>query len=393
MRLFGQQPFVKSDELKDTNLRAAAELIDEQVGKKNDKTVTPKDLEKMRDLITRHDAAATAQHPEKSPLSHLMLTEIEIVRKSLDGLDAAMHAPKLAVGRRVFCTSLLVSAIADPKVRETAAQVARAIGKGPDQLNLKELDDARAAIQSGALKGIDMNAFSAIETFMFTGKGGLVTFGPVYVSGHRFDTVYKLPVERGLGDAKLRKAIADFEQRFKETGYDRVYVKNDAGDLFIALNGKGALKRVEPHFRAQFRDDGELKDSGEVLHVADVDNSMKEATIGFWSKLLRKVIEGVRAAATKKETGEALLHAAEGTKEEDKKMSPQQMQSLAIAGGMVASMGVATLNAPVAAVMAVATGLIATAANVAVMAQTGKDMTAVLHAVGVTVNRDEAVRG
>ena len=410
--LFKPKPFVATTEIADGEARAGAELIDDHVGKKKDGVVTKADLDKTRELLKKHDAFVKAGKNEKSPLAALMLKEIATVRASLDHLEAALHGPKPKVGNRVYCTSLRVDTIHDQGAMKTAKFLAANIGGGKAQLNLHEVDEvsgaldvrehggpptpAQAAIlakvEAAIVSGdFDLKAFRNIELFMFTGKGGLVQHGPVYISGKPFHGVYKMPLPEGFdfSDAEKTKALLDgLEDDFKDTGYDRVYLKNDKGELFVALNESGGISRVKKGFRAQFKDDGEYKDSGEVLRAVDVDNSVSEAIFGFWSKLAKKLVDGIKGRLTNDETGKAIRDVAD--KQEGSLTKGENFRAMLLAGSAVASMGVATINLPAAAIVAVGAFTVSTGASLVAMAATDKSDLAVLNRAGVAVNRETA---
>lgn len=410
--LFKAKPFVVTTELSDPQLRAAAELIDDRVGKQGDRIVTSKDIEKTRAMLKKHDEYVAKGKNEKSPLASMMLTEIDVVRTAIDRLEAALHGEKPKVGNRPFCTSLSVDTIHDKAAKKTAAFLAANFGNGAAQLNLKEVDDVRELLEARASGAtltpaqqalatkldaataageFSVAAFHNIELFMFTGKGGLVQHGPVYITGKKFDDVYKLPVPEGFDwkdTKKVSDLLDDYERRFKECGFDRIYVKSDAGELFVALNPKGRLKRVADDYRAQFKDDGALKDSGDVLRAVDVDNSFTEAVFGFWGKLVHRLVSSIRGRFTNDETSKAIKDAADKVSDAPK---GEQLKQMLVAGSVVAGMGVATINVPVAVGIAAVASVGVTAANVFEMARIGKDKLPVLNAAGITVNRDETI--
>jgi hypothetical protein len=315
------------------------------------------------------------------------------------------------VGNRVFCTSLRVDAIRDPQTLRVAQYLATHIGKGESQINVSEMDVVARAVaantsglplseaqrellntltQAEAAGEFNLNRFADIYTYMMTGKGGLVQHGPIFVTGKRFDEVYKLhpPADLDWNNPEAVGAMLDdFERRFKSSGFDRVYVRNTEGALFVALNEKGALKRVQNDFNAGARRDGETVDSGQVLRAVDVDNSWREAVFGFWGKIVRTLVEGIRDRFSKEDTGAAIAAAA------DKVEGPKkdQLKQMLLAGSVVAGMGVATINVPAAFLITSVVGALATGANVVEMLRVGRDKLPILHAAGVTVNRDEAL--
>jgi hypothetical protein len=144
---------------------------------------------------------------------------------------------------------------------------------------------------------------------------------------------------------------------------------------------------VQNDFNAGARRDGETVDSGQVLRAVDVDNSWREAVFGFWGKIVRTLVEGIRDRFSKEDTGAAIAAAA------DKVEGPKkdQLKQMLLAGSVVAGMGVATINVPAAFLITSVVGALATGANVVEMLRVGRDKLPILHAAGVTVNRDEAL--
>lgn len=154
-----------------------------------------------------------------------------------------------------------------------------------------------------------------LKDFMSSGRNGLCNFGPVNLQGQVFNQVilledlpyYPMPEinrpeqerERGKREA-WESRIAEFEARFENTSYDRIYLAGDDDKLYLAVNGAGALNQeiargakgsmprkstdrrnmlVGPGSddRSLTHNVGEVMQQVEVLYVRDVPNNAREA--------------------------------------------------------------------------------------------------------------------
>lgn len=393
--------------------RTAAEIVDRFFGHRHDYVVTKKDLNKVRKALASLDGGQPAQHAglhaptAKGPLAQLTQFERQVLRDHVDELEQFLAPPQATDVD--FCTSLATQAILNDDIRRCAEFIAKNFGEGEAEVNLSELTEAIAALAAakangGALTDRLENAEGArsftqenvdrLEAFMKTGLGGLVTHDHVSINGVRFKAAYPLPAEPNAD------AIKQFEERFKDTGFDRIYIKGNDGRLYVVLNESGSL-RIRAGMRVQLGPEGSRRDSGQVLFVHDVNNSIREATIGFWgglaSRLVRsmqgKLNEDLDSQVNKVATDAAAGGASESTEAADKSIVPYLAVGGVLAGG--GAIGAAALFNP--AVLAAIGGgavLAITGFNVfdAIHAKRSQDLSMIYHAMGVTVNRSENIK-
>jgi hypothetical protein len=424
MGLFGLGPKKSIDTRKIENEqhRAAAELIDERVGKQDDHQITDKDLKAAEKLLVKHQRANAAGKPHESPFRVLdpsltaginTVSEADLLAQNLPALSDYLKDPKETFSGP-FATVIRTDAVREQSLRNTAAFIAEIFGQGADEINLKELGLARKAFNALEAKQLNTSDpqlaekiaaseqsksftgenLAKLEQFMLHGKGGLCDHGPVSINGQVFEDVFLLPftnAETVTDNASLKAIIDEYELRFQKTGYDRIYI-HDEGKVFVALHKSGRLNRVDPGFRVQMSADGDYKDSGVVARVVDVSNSYKEATFGFWRDVVGNVVGGIRGklhANLEKELDVASTAAV--SKPEGGKSKPE-MKDLMVGAGVAASLGAAMFNIPAAVMVISGTGGLVTAMNVIDYVATGHDKAPFYHAIGVAVNRNESVK-
>ncbi len=421
MKLFKPKQSFETREVADHRHRAAAEIIDERVGKKRDHEVTAKDLNKAERLLTKHNEAVAAGTPDKSPLAMGRAvageiggpSEADLLTEALPHLKSYLHTEAETRRRGPFATTVRVGAIRDPEVAKCAAFIAACFGSGADELNLSELGAARVAFEASKRGSLDpklaekMDAttnrgaltedhLAELELFFNHGKGGLVSHGPISINGRPYHDVFAVPTTPNVPEVKDDKTAAalieEYEQRLGDCGYDRIYVHTDDNRILVALNESGALDRVHPKDRIQLGTSGNYVDSARVARVVDVANSMHEATLGFWRKVIGKAVGAIRGkilANLDRDINSGTSKVADAKKAEAS--DKVDIKELAVGAGVVASMGAAFFNIPGAVMVAAGTGGVVTAMNVIDYVATGHDLSAVYHAAGVTLNRDERI--
>jgi hypothetical protein len=273
----------------------------------------------------------------------------------------------------------------------------------------------------------------ALNTFMISGLGGLENFGPISIKGKPYHRVYRLPCDpamfrdltncdfeptvvesffqKALGDegdkdrggksSPLKDTIANYEKQFSDTRVDRIYVAGYDGGLYLAINPKGRLRNVSSNYRASMRRDKKLRDSGVVIHAVDVENSLPEALGSFWGGLfarikgaIKKMLPG-RIGHGIEEAGEgvekALASAAEksaGVNVSEAAQKMLGMSALLSAVGYVGSkVPVLIQNIwPICGLLGLA-GVAITAVGLIDYLTHPRDLTPILMAAGITVNR------
>lgn len=427
--LFGPKRYFDCREVGDSKLRAAAEFIDHKVGSKHDFQVSEKDLKQAEGLLDKHHAAVKAGKPEKSPFfdphSRTIELEIDNLEAALPTLRGFLSTKKEQQYTGPFCTSIRYDAIRDKQLHACANVVANCFCKGNDEINFSELRCAIEkfdAYQDGslakadpdtarridafkeqhgadALQAFDKDNLSRIEMYMLTGKGAIVNHGPFTINGVKYHDVFPLPIPADVTTTEggLSGAIDDFETRFKGCGHDRIYIKDDNGHVYVALNAKGSLDHVQPTYRVQMGGSDNTHDkycdSATVVRVVDEPNSLKEATIGFWGKLVKRVSNlfynklitsaDRRIDQATSDAVDAIANASPA--DAQKKLDLKQ---LVTTGVLTAGFGVATFNLPAALAVIGGTGGVVTVANVVKYLTTNRDKMPIYHAIGVNINRD-----
>lgn len=351
--------------------------------------------------------ASAAEGPGGSSLAADELApDITVVEPNLPPPDLAELLP--------FCTALAPGAIPNPVYRR-CAEIAGKLGDNRNgdlgvsglMAAIDALDRQRrgeplppkvAEVLAEELKtDADRAAFTEINLerlrlFMETGLGRLLHAGPVIINGRPFDEVHRLPIVSQDPNV-LAKALADYEERFANCGYDRIYIIDEDNQLLVALNPSGSLGNIAARMRAQVTDPvtGAFDRSGTVLPPADIYNSLYEGTLGFWADLPSNVTNLVR-----KFTGDSMSDRVKKAVGDIGNVPlPLKLENGPgtnpwwLAGGVGAAFGTVALTMPTLAGILLALGLAATAINVGVATNNivRRDKTAIYHAVGVTVAR------
>ena len=220
---------------------------------------------------------------------------------------------------------------------------------------------------------------------MQTGKGDLVVHPSVSINGIEFTEAYPLP-----GDANKEDTIEDYNERFKETGYDLVYFKDANEQLYVLLTIDQPVL-VKPKMRVQMGKPGRYEDSGEVIAVRSTNNSLHKATVGFWTDTVSATVDTLRASfgrdfVTSYKNVEAMRKSNKSNREGVSK-------ELLMLTGVGASLGVGTLFDPHTIHVALGAAGAMTLCNVADVI--GKhlqlDRRPIYHAMGVTINRNKRI--
>lgn len=455
---------LQTSSLIDSNLRAAAEVIDQHIGKKNNHEITLKDLQEAERLV--EDAAlgvgkaAETWHPDA----------IAVVKQNLPKLWAEFKEaePKDTVKDKY--AAILIDTIADPSVRKTARLLASRFARPRAEVSIDDIHETRkllAEIKASkppsnpklaktitdgvAAKTFDEDAFNRLATFMTTGVGGISNHGPVNISGREFADVYWLPLDlldtqsepvavnvdgaeeeqepaaasaagadaaaqpadgedapaaatrrrssrpaRERSESELNSIIDEYTKRFKRTGYDCIFFLGADKRLYVALNDKGAVDKINEGFRLNFVHDSSTTDSCVVLRVVESNNSIGDATVGFWGKLVRKLGDTMNALLFRridKRLEQSATRVQRATKDELSTDEKHNLQRMVITGGTVAALGAAMASAgavlgefPLVAGSVAGIGAVMTAVQIVDYLATTRDKTAILNASGHVVN-------
>jgi hypothetical protein len=202
----------------------------------------------------------------------------------------------------------------------------------------------------------------------------------------------------GDKDEDWTRLIAHYETRFAKTGYKRVYVKGDDGDLYVAVTRNPI--HVQRYDQVATSDGERQGPSGTVLHVVDVDTTIRDVTLGFWGDVIRKSKATILSLLGKRLNTEiqgALEDAIVGDKKPDKEEDGSLRRMLS-AGGTVVGAGslltpilTAAAHVPPVAAVVISVGVVITGMNVADLLIAGHDKQPFYQAVGVTVNTNRPI--
>ena len=399
---------IRTPQIRDPGLRAAAETVDECTGKVGDREVSADDVAKAERLLDEHRKAIAAGRPEKSPLDGIHYAAIAQMEAHLPELQALFDAGPPKKKQKPWCSSFLTESIAIDSARNCAHAIAHAITGDGSELSLADFLDARD-IMNGRLtdKGeeetarvkalldplladgtINAKAMEALDVFFLTGHGGLMSHGPVEVTkDFVFDDVYRLPTKGAKDDKELGKVIEDYERMFKRCGYDRVYIRGKQGELFVALRERGNVDWIQRGFKVKMRNDEHKVPSGEVVYVFDERNSFTEATWGLWKKTIEKLTDAWSNAVNDrldKSIEDAAKRAVEGipaTREQK-----GDGRNLLTAALLLTTVGGISAALPTVGLTLLGASLLATGTSVVRWGLLEHDKTPILYAMGVTVN-------
>jgi hypothetical protein len=241
-------------------------------------------------------------------VSPFLVDQFQTKLPELKSLVAAAQGQPVDVP---FSRTVGVDAIVPDAIRRTAAALTAGTER-PDRLTLEQVTEAQSLLadgstagtsdRAGTLKGarakgeITDDSLAALETFLRTGQGGLLCHGPIQISGKKFSDVYRLPFDPAQGD--MRAAIADYESKFADSGYDRVYLRAEGdGALYLALNDHGRISdRVKTGYKSELPKGSERACLLEVVHVHDVPNGFREALAGPWRDTVARLGDGITRA-------------------------------------------------------------------------------------------------
>lgn len=397
MRLEGTPPAVDVRGIADPNLHSAAQTLQRVTGARGH-ALTPAlvrqaEIKLARGAVSREDPALIDQLEQRLPALRQLVEAVPTTPETVP-----------------FAYTIGVDAIAHDTVRKCAEALTQGTAR-PEVLTLDLVVEARAlltastppegpraqALRAAQVEGtVTLDALEALEVFLRTGQGGLVCYGPISISGQTFNDVYRLPVDGG----DLRSAVDAFEVKFAHTGYDRVYLEaKPEGGLYLALNDHGRISdRVKPGYRASLPPGRERSDALEVVHVADVPNGFREATLAPWRDTVTRLGEAMsgalRARATEGVERAATNAAGAVTGNPAARARLGDLMSLGTVFSGLTAIGagvcVAELAVPVLLGASAATAIIS-GVNVASWARTrgSQNKTAIAHALGIAVNRPQ----
>lgn len=455
MGLFGPKakPLVTYT-LTDPDQRAAADYIDQKIGKKNNHEITLQDLKTAESLVEAAElnaGEATKWHPDA----------LAMVKAQLPALWKAYSAhEEVPTVVRERYSAVALWAIADPALQKAASFVARREHKQRGEITIKDVAATRVAladleakktpkdpeltkllsdgIASGAFVPAD---FQRVAVYLSTGMGA-ITSHPVRINGRLYADVYRLPLDvmdtqadapainvdgadadeegaegEAKGEAKtdrkpaprprqrseneIERAVEEYVIRFKRSGYDQVFFLGADKQLYVALNSKGPVDKVQEGFRVQFEGKAGNLDSSVVLRVVETNNSIADATIGFWGKLVRKLGDTMNALLFRridKRLEAAASRVDRASKDKLDNAQREDLSRMVVTGGTVAALGAAVASAgavlgefPLVTGSVAGIGAVMTAVQVVDYLTTRQDKTAILHAAGHVVATDEGI--
>jgi hypothetical protein len=394
--------------IRDPGLRAAAEIVDKVAGKAGDREVGFDDVKKAERLLIEHKKAIAAGKPEKSPLHEVHGAAIAHLENHIAELKAMFDTLAPPKKQRPFCSSFLTESIALTEPRKCAEAIAKATTGDGAELSLADFLDAKDIMngrptdngeeETARVKAlldpliadgtINPKAMEALDVFFLTGQGGLMSHGPVRITDDfKFDDVYRLPNKGAKKDKELAKVIDDYERMFKRSGYDRVYIKNKQGELFVALREKGSIDWIQPGFKVVMRNDEHKVPSGEVIHVFDERNSLKEATWGIWKKTIEKLTDAWSSAVDDR-LDKTIDDAAKELVENIPATKPQKSdgKNLLTAAVLLTAVGGLSAALPAVGLTLLGASILATGTSMVRYGMLERDKTPILYAMGVTVN-------
>lgn len=263
------------------------------------------------DRLTPRGLAKAERLVEQGRTGNVSLYLVDEFKNELPKLKALVAAAQGGPAEVPFSRTVGVDAIVPDAVRRTAAALTMGTER-PDRLTLEQVTEARSllagasaggtsdrakALASAKDKGeITDDALAALETFLRTGQGGLVCHGPIQISGKTFNDVYRLPFDAAKGD--LAAAIEDYERKFADSGYDRVYLRAEGdGALYLALNDHGRISdRVRTGYKSELPKGSDRACLLEVVHVRDVPNGFRESLVGPWRDTVARLGDGITRA-------------------------------------------------------------------------------------------------
>ena len=185
---------IPTTSLRDPSVRAAAEVIDARIGKKNNREITLEDLQEAQKIVDETLAGDADQVAKWHP------DELSILRSELPQLWKRMNAePSTKPRHEAKFSALVVDTLKDPKIRQAARVIAEQIGPERFEVNItdvietrryfKEKREGQAEFSNPSLAKkleaaiandtFDPQAFQSLAVFMTTGAGGLASHGPM----------------------------------------------------------------------------------------------------------------------------------------------------------------------------------------------------------------------
>ena len=288
---------------------------------------------------------------QQSGKSQLGLTNVPELRRAdaldrVKELDRFWHPMIVGENDRAGYSAIAIDAFWSPEHREVAKLVAERFGNLP----IKDRVDSGAIERAHGLLGDRKSLFNQlpgaadiqnfdqrlteIRDFMNNGRSGLCNHGPVNIYGEIFGQVFRLPFlpaypppPPGPDEERnpalynvLDDTITEYEERFKETGYDRVYIAGQDGRLYLAIRDKGGLDEVQrgaeatftskslteasaighgvaPDSQSLLRNSGRPAQIGQVLRTINVPNNVREAATSWGRNLLLRSVRSTQEQA------------------------------------------------------------------------------------------------
>lgn len=435
-RWYYGQRFLDPNELTEPRLRAAAEIIGERVGRAGGQ-IRETDVARIAHILDTYETRVqTGDMPRR--WRGFGGVELALLREKIDAIASRLHRVTEPTPSP-FCVSFKPSAIAHAQTRRCAELVAslgstgevtsHALSQAVAILDADELPDVlRTRLQDPNNREVfTPENIQSLMIFQSTGKGGIAHGGPISINGTTFTEVHVLTHE-SIEPSQLGKLVQEIEEQINSSGYDRIYVTDTDGRLLLALNESGSISNIRPKMRVRVDDPdtGEFRGSGKVVLVVDVNNSLREATLGFWLELPRKITSAIhRADGESIESRIQKVLADDKTSKSDTKKSDTPEEDInpektkkkktgeasdsgrdkaeardsgtanwCFASGLGATLGTMAFSAPAAFGAIAAIGGIVTAVNIGEYARNyrKRDKSPVYHAIGVTMARPGPIR-
>jgi len=417
--------------LPDGDVRRAAVEIEKRVGtRRHDNRLTEADLNAADAWI--HEPIEDRKRswmdrltgvPE-NPFHNINEFSEELIRDNLPAIRALLE-PENNDGREsFFANAFAVQAVRDPTLRDAAHVVAAHGLKDTSslelnnklQVNKSDLTKALELVKKGELPAppdgmtperlaevFTPENIRTLQTFMMTGEDNLIALRNVKIDQETFEYAFpmfdfKLPDANAVltrdDEARLQEKLTQFDERFRNSGFDRIYVRGPENDLYV-IPHKGVLKaqkgmRMQPGYEARG-----WRDTGQVLATFNAKNSLDEATFVMWGNSadgITRMSERLFKSEPKLDTLWSKSDAEPSATlpalvSENLLTSPAGMgaigASLAIGAGVIVDASTTGIVAAMVAGLVQVTSLASATRNMR-----RKELNVFFHAAGVSVNRE-----
>jgi hypothetical protein len=407
---------------------AAAQHIDATYGIKDNGVVTKRDLRLARKAYAQHQRLVSQGKAAYSPLAGVRPDVIDLY-KEIPSLEPLLHGRRAQVHKDFF-TSMPCNLIAVDGVRHCAKAIAEnvggRIGKEDNELNLDELQVAERVLKGEDVSNGDPAVKACIDAlkkdasftvanvkrlsmFMRDGLGDILRYGTMRVNGREFTDVFRVPrraTKNGESTAASAydDAIQSLEALLGRVSYDRLYIKMEDGELYVALNHRrvygcdGSLNDIQEGYKVQVPGaDGKYRDAGMIIYKEDINNSVHEAVTQYFGDRLAALVKYIRE---KTKSGEARVTRDLGDGVVERINRPQAegpasqigWREALIGVGTVIASGVAVVSTPAAVATFFTTLGTVSVGNLYEVAHGVNDLRPLYHGLGIAVNAAHKVR-